>query len=193
MAPSTATFSQPANTVRDLRLLYFVRAAFAFVWAGLLAAKLPALTPLLLLLYPTWDVVATFADLRASRRSSLAANGSRYLNIVIGLVTTVAVAVALQQSTAAVLLVFGVWAILTGLIQLVLAWRRHRGVGGQWPMMLSGAQSAVAGCLFIAHAHSPEMGLNTLWRYAAFGGFYFLLAAWRLRSSALATSSDSVA
>ncbi|WP_382316975.1 hypothetical protein [Hymenobacter bucti] len=177
---------------QDLRILYFVRAAFALLWAGLLAAQLPALTPLLLVLYPIWDVLATFADLRASRRSNREATGPRYLNILIGLATAAAVVVALQQGTAAVLAVFGAWAILTGFIQLILGWRRQRAVGGQWPMMLSGGQSALAGTAFILLAHSPSLGIKSLVGYAAFGGFYFLLAAWRLHATKPAALSDTV-
>lgn len=190
MSPTNPSHvSQASGVARALRMLYFVRAAFALVWAGLLAAHLPALTPLLLLLYPTWDVAATFADLRATRRlsrhPSLGVTGPRYLNIVIGLATTVAVAVALHQGTPAVLLVFGVWAVLTGLIQLALGWRRHRTVGGQWPMILSGGQSALAGTTFVVLAHMPTQGVQNLIGYAAFGGFYFLLAALRMRVEVL--------
>jgi hypothetical protein len=188
MSPSTSLLPlQAARIARPLRTLYFVRAAFSVVWAGLLAAQLPALTPLLLLAYPTWDVAATFADLRAGRqagyRSKQEATWPRYLNIIIGLAATVGVAVALQQGTPAVLRVFGVWAILTGLIQLGLGWFRRQTLGGQWPMILSGGQSAIAGTTFILLAHAPSQGIVNLAGYAAFGAFYFLLAARQLRVS----------
>lgn len=148
-----------------------------------------------MLLYPTWDVAATFADLRATRRlgrhTSLGATGPRYFNIVIDLATTVAVAVALQHDTPAVLQVFGAWAVLTGLIQLGLGWRRHRTVGGQWPMMLSGGQSALAGVTFVALAHTPSLGIKNLIGYAAFGAFYFLLAAFRMRAEVQPEAASS--
>jgi hypothetical protein len=38
----------------------------------------------------------------------------------------------------------------------------------------------LAGCAFIAMAHKPNQGISTLAGYAAFGAFYFLLAAIRL-------------
>jgi hypothetical protein len=187
MSPSTSLFpAQAAKIARPLRKLYFVRAAFSLLWAGLLLAHISSLTPLLLLLYPTWDVAATFADLRASRqagyRSAEEAIWPRYLNIVIGLATTVGVAIALQQGTPAVLLVLGAWAILTGLIQLALGWFRRQTLGGQWPMILSGGQSAIAGTTFMVLAHDPSLGIVNLAGYAIFGAFYFLLAARQLRS-----------
>lgn len=181
------SFNTPANpfrvasTAQALRTLYFVRAAFSLVWVGLLLAFVkssPALTAILLLVYPTWDVAATFFDIRANRGG--ASKLPQYVNIGIGLLTTVAVSVALQQGVPTVLLVFGAWAMLTGLIQLVLGLRRRRTFGGQWPMMLSGGQSMIAGASFIAMAQAPTMGIVNLAGYAAFGAFYFLLAAFRL-------------
>jgi uncharacterized membrane protein HdeD (DUF308 family) len=77
-------------------------------------------------------------------------------------------------------MVFGVWAFIAGLIQLVLGLRRRKELGGQWPMIISGAQSMLAGISLFLLAHSPSMGINNLAGYSAFGAFYFLLAAIRL-------------
>jgi uncharacterized membrane protein HdeD (DUF308 family) len=170
-----------ASTARALRTLYFVRAAFSLVWVCLLLSFVkssPTITAVLLLAYPTWDVAATFFDVRANRGSS--SKLPQFANIIIGLITTVAVSVALKQGVPTVLTVFGVWAGLTGLIQLVLGLRRRRILGGQWPMILSGGQSIIAGASFIAMAQAPTMGIINLAGYAAFGAFYFLFAAFRL-------------
>ncbi|TVT37966.1 hypothetical protein FNT36_21375 [Hymenobacter setariae] len=136
------------------------------------------MTGFLLLLYPAWDVAATFFDIQASRGTS--SKLPQYVNIVIGVLTTVAVGVALKQNVPTVLLVFGTWAIITGLIQLTLGLGRRRTLGGQWPMILSGGQSVIAGVSFIAMAHSPTIGILNLAGYSAFGALYFLLAAFRL-------------
>jgi uncharacterized membrane protein HdeD (DUF308 family) len=173
-----------ATTAHALRTLYFVRAAFSLVWVSLLLVFVkssPTITSFLLLLYPTWDVAATFFDIRANRGAS--SKLPQYVNIVIGLFTTVAVSVAFRQNVPTVLLVFGAWAIITGLIQLTLSLRRRRTLGGQWPMILSGGQSVIAGASFIAMAQSPTMGIMNLAGYSAFGAFYFLLAAFRLGKS----------
>lgn len=170
-----------ANTAQALRTLYFGRAAFSIVWVSLLllfVKSSPTITGLLLLLYPTWDVAATFFDIRANRGAS--SKLPQYVNIGIGIITTVAVSVALKQGVPTVLIVFGAWAILTGLIQLVLGLRRRRELGGQWPMMLSGGQSVIAGVSFIAMAQAPTMGIINLAGYSAFGALYFLIAAFRL-------------
>jgi uncharacterized membrane protein HdeD (DUF308 family) len=186
MSISTAVpVSTPAPSAQALRTLYFVRAAFSLLWISLLvlgSKSSPTLTATLLLLYPAWDVVATLGDIRANRGA-----GSRrpqYVNIAVGSLTTLAVGLALRNGLPAVLLVYGVWAGLTGLIQLLLGLRRRRQLGGQWPMILSGGQSMLAGVSFVVMAHAPTMGVTNLAGYSAFGAFYFLLAAFRLSKTA---------
>jgi uncharacterized membrane protein HdeD (DUF308 family) len=86
----------------------------------------------------------------------------------------------LQKGIPEALIVSGAWAIFTGLIQLILGLRRRKQLGGQWPMIISGGQSVLAGGAFIAMAHAPNAGISTLAGYAAFGAFYFILIAVRL-------------
>jgi uncharacterized membrane protein HdeD (DUF308 family) len=93
-------------------------------------------------------------------------------------VTTVAVAIALTMSMNPVLGVIGVWATLAGLFQLATGVRRWKRVGTQWPMILSGAQSAVVGFMFLKQANATEVPkIVAIAPYAAFGAFYFLIAA----------------
>ncbi|MDF7814207.1 DUF308 domain-containing protein [Hymenobacter sp. YC55] len=185
----TSPAPAPVQTAHALRTLYFVRAAFSVVWVSLVfvfVKSSPSLTAALLLLYPAWDVLATFGDIRANRGTG----GTllpQYVNIAIGSLTTVAVGIALRQGIPAVLIVFGVWAVLTGLIQLLLGLRRRRQLGGQWPMILSGGQSMLAGVLFVLQAHDPSKGVTNVAAYSAVGAFYFLLAALRLRKAAYPT------
>jgi len=56
-----------------------------------------------------------------------------------------------------VLGVFGVWAALAGLFQLATGVRRWKSYGAQWPMILSGAQSAFVGVMFLKQANAPEV------------------------------------
>jgi uncharacterized membrane protein HdeD (DUF308 family) len=91
---------------------------------------------------------------------------------------TVAVIVALTMSMNWVLGAFGLWAIFSGLLQLSAAIRRWKTNGGQWAMILSGGQSAVAGAFFIAQAQMPEApSIANLAGYAGLGAFYFLVSA----------------
>ncbi|QRR01345.1 hypothetical protein [Dyadobacter sandarakinus] len=173
--------SEAAETAKSLRTLYFVRAAFSVLWALLVtvAAKTnPSLAMILFIIYPAWDVLATIFDIRSNPPA--AGKVPQYVNIVIGITTTIAVLVALQRGIAGALVVFSAWAILTGLIQLILGLHRRRQLDGQWPMIISGGQSMLAGVSIFLKANNSDAGVDILAGYAAFGAFYFLLAAFRL-------------
>ncbi|MGO7570075.1 DUF308 domain-containing protein [Rhizobium ruizarguesonis] len=161
---------------------YFTRAAFSAIWvaAALTAGgQSPAVAAALLILYPAWDAAANLID--AARSGGLANNRSQAINVAVSAVTTAAVIVALTMSMNWVLGVFGLWAIFSGLLQLGTAVRRWRTNGGQWAMILSGGQSAVAGAFFIAQAQIPEPpSIANIAGYAGLGAFYFLVSAvWR--------------
>lgn len=183
------TLAQPnsSEASRWLRSYYFARAAFSFAWvaaAFTLADSMTAIVGALLLIYPAWDAAANLVD--AQRNGGMKHSPTQMLNAVVSGVTTGAVAVALTMSMNAVLGVFGVWASLSGLLQLATGVRRRRSSGAQWPMILSGAQSAIVGVLFLKQANAPEVpSITAIAPYAAFGGFYFLVAAvWLVVSDA---------
>jgi uncharacterized membrane protein HdeD (DUF308 family) len=173
--------AEAVETARSLRQLYFIRAGFSIIWVTLvlaLARVNTGVASVLFIIYPAWDAIATFFDIKAN--PPLASRVPQYVNAAISIITAVAVILALQKGIPEALVVFGVWAILTGLIQLILGLRRRRLLGGQWPMIISGGQSMLAGVSFIAMAHAPNAGITTLAGYAAFGAFYFILIAIRL-------------
>jgi uncharacterized membrane protein HdeD (DUF308 family) len=87
------------------------------------------------------------------------------------------VIVALGISMNVVLAVFGVWAALSGLLQLRTSVRRWRTAGAQWLMVLGGAQSALAGILFILMARGTTPDITAIVPYAGFGAFHFLVSA----------------
>ena len=187
MTENIVAESNSSEASRWLRSYYFTRAAFSFVWvaaAFALADSASAIVGALLLIYPAWDAAANLVD--AQRNGGAKRNSTQILNAVISGVTTAAVAVALAASTNAVLGVFGVWASLSGLLQLATGVRRRRSSGAQWPMILSGAQSALVGVMFLKQASGPEVpSITAIAPYAAFGGFYFLVAAlWLVVSDA---------
>jgi len=93
-------------------------------------------------------------------------------------VTAVAVAAALPHGLHAVLQIFGIWAVLSGLFQLLTGVRRWKSYGAQWAMILSGAQSGLAGAHMLSKAAgSTPVSIADVAPYAAFGAFYFLISA----------------
>ena len=83
----------------------------------------------------------------------------------------------------AVLLVWGLWAIATGAVQLVVGISR-RALRGHWPMILSGGISVIAGTAFALQSDGSSASLLGLAGYATLGGVFFLVSAIRLRRSA---------
>lgn len=162
-----------------LKPYYYSRAAFSIVWvaaAFTIGRTNPAVAAILLMVYPAWDALANLFD--AHRNGGMKRNPTQALNVVASGVITAAVAIALGISMNAVLGVFGTWAILAGLFQLGTGVRRWKSAGAQWAMILSGAQSALAGAFFIKTAAGSQVpGITDFAPYAAFGAFYFLISA----------------
>lgn len=175
-----------------LKSYYYVRFAIAAGWVALaltVAKDAPQLSAVMLVAYPAWDALANLVD--AQRTGGLGRNRTQMLNFGVSMLTAIAVAIAVGRSMNAVLEVFGVWAILSGVFQLATAVRRWRSYGAQWAMILSGAQSALAGVFFVRMASGAEaVGIANVAPYAAFGAFYFLVSAiWLTVSDARRSNS----
>jgi uncharacterized membrane protein HdeD (DUF308 family) len=181
------------RTTVPIQRLYAWRALAALVWAGLLGValavadslspdqSLPVPVAALLAVYPVIDLVATFVEGRTQRHDNRTASVPQLVNAAISAVAAVAIAVAASHGTDAVLRVFGVWAIVTGLIQLGLAVvRQRRGTTGQLPMILAGGISTLAGGAFAQTAGQDDPALVNLAGYAVLGAIFFLLSARRL-------------
>ena len=164
--------------MNSLRNFYLLRTIVAFAWVALafLSATAPApIVGTLLVLYPAWDALANVLDAR--RSGGLQANPGQKFNALTSLVTAVCMAIAFAlRGNAGGVLVFGIWALLAGLFQLAVGIRRRK-LGGQVFMMISGAQSALAGLFFAAKSFGAAPTIAQLAPYAAFGGLYFLLSA----------------
>lgn len=173
-----------------LRRLYLVRSGFAIVWAVLLVLTGPALGPVtavLVVLYPVVDAVAAAADARADR--GVTSPRGPYLTIATSSLAAIGLAIALTSGVPAVLRVWGAWAVVAGLVQLAVAVTR-RAMGGQWPMVLSGVLSVLAGASFAFMAGRPGPSLVGFAGYAALGGLFFLVSALRLGRAARTTTPE---
>ncbi|GAB1332804.1 hypothetical protein [Streptomyces sennicomposti] len=175
----------PAPAVSDtaaLRRLYFVRFAFAAIWAALLFASAHTLGPLsttLLVIYPLFDVACALVDLRTARAHRGPVRGL-HANVALSALTTAGLVAAATSGIPAVLRVWGAWAVTAGLVQLIVGVLR-RGMAGQWPMIASGGISTLAGTSFILQAGKDDPSLSSLAGYAFLGGVFFLVSALRLR------------
>ena len=165
------------------RRITVVRASLALVWAAAVAiavkdkapttdTELPAAAAAVLASYPLIDVIASllgsaFANTRVLR-----------VNAAVGALAVVGIAISAFGSDAgATLVAFGVWAAVSGAIQLGMAIHRRRTHRRQLPMIVSGGLSTVAGLSFIAASGNEEAHLATLAGYMALGALLFLLWA----------------
>ncbi|RWL82201.1 MAG: DUF308 domain-containing protein [Mesorhizobium sp.] len=178
-----------------LKSYYYLRFAVSAAWvlaAFTVAKMVPPLAAVMLVAYPLWDALANYVD--AQRSGGLGRNTSQLLNFVVSIATAIAVAIALGHSMNAVLTVYGVWAVFSGAFQLLTAARRWKTNGAQWAMILSGAQSALAGLFFVKMAGGAEaIGIANVAPYAAFGAFYFLMSAVWLSVSDMLRKSPQAA
>ena len=166
------------ESTRSLRNLYFVRTAFQVVWAASVittAIKQPRVAAILFLLYPLWDVACTMYDLNTSSRSG-SARTSQIINALLGVGAAIGIGLTVFNQPIYSVAVFGVWAFGAGLLQLVLGLIRRKQIGGgQWPMILSGAQSMIAGAAFFLGGLYDKRHIKDVGGYATFGAIYFLI------------------
>lgn len=165
---------------RWLLRYYLIRTIFSIVWiafAVALGRESPFASLVLLILYPAWDSIANFVDAR--RSGGLRSNPTQAFNFVISAGAALAVAIAARLDSNATIGVIGVWAGLSGIFQLATGIRRRRLAPGQWPMIISGAQSVLAGAFFVFQATGALHRLSAVdvAPYAGFGALYFGLAS----------------
>lgn len=162
-----------------LQSYYYIRAVGSIVWIALavfIGRHNPAVGAVLLVLYPAWDAFANYVD--AKKSGGLAVNPPQKFNVIVSLIVAAAIIWALSVSMNATIKVFGLWAIFSGVLQLSSSVRRWKHSDAQWAMILSGAQSALAG-IFMFKEGSSDIALDvtTVAPYAAFGVFYFMISA----------------
>lgn len=164
-----------------LQRLYFIRFGFAILWALALFATAATRGPLLtalLVIYPIVDAAAVLWQLRAERRGS-SPRPVEWGNVALSIIAAIALGIASAGPVGSVLAVWGVWALLSGITQLVTALLRRR-TGGQIPLVISGAISVLAGTSFAVTGLQGATSATGIGGYAILGGVFFLIAAIRL-------------
>ncbi|HEY0277881.1 MAG TPA: hypothetical protein VGC32_06400 [Solirubrobacterales bacterium] len=166
-----------------------VRAAFALLWAAVLAlavgdkvpttaSDVPAGIALLLASYPLIDVVASVVGSRFGETRVLRANAAVSSLAVVALAVT-----AFGSDAGAALAAFGAWAAASGLILLGIAIHRRRTEGRQLPLILSGGLSTIAGVSFLAASGNEKAHLGMLAGYMALGAVLYIVSAVRNSTS----------
>lgn len=170
------------------RRIAFVRAIFAVAWAvavaiaaGDASGELSTGLALLLTVYPVIDVVASLAE---AAHGGGAATRLRINAVVSGIAVAGLAIAAFASDVSGALLVFGAWAVVSGLMQLFSAVQCRRTGSRELPMLISGGLSAIAGTAFIVSSRADDPKLGQLAGYAALGALFFVVWAYRGRTSA---------
>lgn len=164
-----------------LRRLYFIRFAFAIIWAGLVFATATtggATLTVLLVIYPLFDAGAVLWQLRADPDADRSKR-SEWVNVVVSVIVAIALGISSSIAVSAALAVWGAWAIGSGIPQLITAIRNRRS-GGQVAQMLSGGISVLAGASFLFQGLRGAGAITGVAGYATLGGIFFLVSAVRL-------------
>jgi len=162
---------------RSLRNLYLTRTLFQFIWALAVistAPSQPQFAAMLLIVYPLWDIACTLYDFKTSDQAGLART-SQIVNAGLGVAAALGIAATVFNQSPYAIAIFGGWALAAGLLQLRVGLGRRRQLGGQWAMILSGAQSSLAGIAFVFGGLSGKVHTQDVGGYAIFGAIYFLI------------------
>lgn len=145
---------------RAVRTTLVLRAVLAVAF-GLVALLWPQLTLLALTLafgvYAILDGVASVVDAVRHRRRS-----RWWLGLLGGLASVAAGVVALIWpgiTAVAFAILVGIWAVVTGLVELATAFRLRHAGGRIWLLALAGALSVVAGVVILLWPEAGALGL----------------------------------
>jgi hypothetical protein len=188
-APGAMTGARgPESSARRLRRLYFVRVLISLLWVSTIywlssSQASGLLVALTLAAYPTIDAIAGMVDNRINPSPLL-----KWMlrgNLVAGLVAALAI-LSVSSDLSSEIRVFGLWAVISGAIQLALGISRQWSLKGQWLIIVSGAGSIVGGLAFLGLSGLTSSGLQALSQYSIGGAvFYLLTAGWLLVSARL--------
>ncbi len=156
-------------------LLAVIFGVLAFIWPGLTAL-------VLVFFFAAYAILDGILTIAASLRNRHV-NDRWWVILLEGLVDIAAGVIAFIFPTlAAIVLVFviAIWAILTGILELVMAFRLRREINNEWFLVLSGVVSILLGVIMVINPNAGLIGL--VWAiggYAVIFGILMLILAFR--------------
>lgn len=164
----------------------FVLRGVAAILFGVLAFLAPGWgIAILIALFAAWAIIDGIGNLLTGWRTR-GQDRSWWLEIVEGVVSIGAGVIAIvvpDLASQALVLIIGAWAVVTGIIEIVMAVRLRRVIRGELWMGLAGLASILFGILIVLF---PAAGaLSLVWLIAAFAitfGAFEIALGWRLRS-----------
>ena len=163
---------------------FILRGVLAILF-GVLAFFAPAYGIAILVgLFAAWAIIDGVGNLIAGIRTR-GQDRSWWLEVLEGLVSVAAGVIAIllpDYAAQALVLILAVWAILTGLIEIVMAIRLRRVIDNEVWMALAGAASIIFGIVLVLFPAAGALGL--VWLIGSFAiafGAFLIILGWRLR------------
>lgn len=166
--------------------LVVLRGVFAIIF-GILAFVWPGITiGALIILFGAYALVDGISSIITgiSRRNSNSQWWVLLLEGIIGVVAGILAFVYPGMTALALLYFIAVWAILTGIMEVIAAIRLRKEIDNEWWLILGGVLSIIFGLLLIIFPGSGALGL--LWVIAAYSiifGIMFIILGFRLRGA----------
>ncbi len=166
--------------------LVVLRGVFAIIF-GVLAFVWPGITiGALIILFGAYALVDGISSIITgiSRRKSNSQWWVLLLEGIIGVVAGILAFVYPGMTALALLYFIAVWAILTGIMEVVAAIRLRKEIDNEWWLVLGGVLSIIFGLLLIIFPGSGALGL--LWVIAAYSilfGIMLVILGFRLRGA----------
>ena len=163
---------------------FILRGVLAILF-GVVAFFAPAYGIAILVgLFAAWAIIDGVGNLIAGIRTR-GQDRSWWLEVLEGLVSVAAgvIAILLPADAAQVLvLIIAAWAILTGVLEIVMAVRLRRVIDNEVWMALAGVASVLFGIILLLF---PSVGaLSLVWLIGSFAiafGVFLIILGWRLR------------
>lgn len=146
-------------------------------------------------LFAAWAIIDGIGNLIAGIRTR-GQDRSWWLEVLEGLVSVAAGVVALllpAYAAQVLVLVIAAWAVITGVIEVVMAVRLRRVIENEVWMALAGTASILFGIILVLF---PSAGaLSLVWLIGSFAiafGAFLIILGWRLRQIDRAVRRDAV-
>ena len=168
------------ETVRSLVLRGIAAAAF-----GILTLVWPGITLfVLVILFGAYALVDGISDLVSVVRQRPSARGTRAVSLAIAVVSIGAGVITLlwpDITALALLLVIAGWALVTGVLQLVAAFRLRREIDDEWLYVLNGILSLALGVILVITPGAGALAITWVIGWLALlRGVLLLALAWRV-------------
>lgn len=156
-------------------LVAVVFGVLAFLWPGMTAVAL-------VFLFAAYTIVDGILNIASAFRTRTA-NDRWWLLLLEGIVDIATGVIAFIFPTLAAIVlvfVFAIWAIVTGLLQLIMAIRLRREITNEWLLGLGGVASILLGVIMIINPGAGLIGL--VWAIAGYAivfGVLMIVLAFR--------------